>query len=91
LYDRCSGVLRKHRLPPVHVVTENPIDFRDAALSYPAPTTFQASDQSGTDTQAVGKLYLRQAQSAAQAAQIFRRHIVNCTIFPRQKGSLSSL
>jgi hypothetical protein len=71
LYDRCNGVLHKHRLPPVHV-TENPVDFPDVALGYPAPTTFQAGDQSGTNTQAIRKLYLRQVKSTAQVTQIFR-------------------
>jgi hypothetical protein len=72
--------LCKRKLLLVQVIAKELSDFHDPSLSYPTPATFQAGNQSGTNTQAVSKLYLRQAQSTAQVAQIFRRHAVNCTI-----------
>ena len=61
--------------------SKDPSDFPDVTLSYAAPATLQANNQSGTNAQAVGKLYLRQVKSTTQVAQIFRRHAANCTIF----------
>jgi hypothetical protein len=68
LYDRCNGVLHKRRLPLARTVVKDPSDFSDVTLGYPAPATFQARNQSEANTQAVGKLYLRQAKSTAEVA-----------------------
>jgi hypothetical protein len=44
----------------IHTAAKKHSDFPDATLGYPAPATFQANNQRGSNAEAVGELYLRQ-------------------------------